>query len=285
LHYHILSLQHAKIEVLRNIQLLDFPDITTTQQALQPGFTFAFKMPGFNNLSVASFSPATGERTAQPKPKLRSSCDKCRSAKVRCDKNKPRCERCTARKVHCNYSVARKPNIAKTRHTSEATTPEPKTGSSDIPEYTNNEHFMQFPTNMDNPASRCSMPFLDTHGAVPKSGLQQDETSDFLDLKPHSSEISSFEPIDTSHCEKLVCDISHRLSIDLDGCNTGEHLIHTMDQVVKSRQAIDDLTELLGCRTPRSAMLCASLPAKQSIPCNYPSHIILSTMYGVGFRF
>ncbi|KAH8756022.1 hypothetical protein F5883DRAFT_430162, partial [Diaporthe sp. PMI_573] len=65
-------------------------------------------MPNFNNSSVAPFSQTNAEQTAQRSPMLRSACDACGSAKVRCDKSKPECVRCTNRGLPCNYSVSRR---------------------------------------------------------------------------------------------------------------------------------------------------------------------------------
>ncbi|KAK7541549.1 hypothetical protein IWX49DRAFT_179656 [Phyllosticta citricarpa] len=39
-------------------------------------------------------------------PQLRSSCDSCNSAKVKCTKSRPQCERCVARGTECVYSVS-----------------------------------------------------------------------------------------------------------------------------------------------------------------------------------
>ncbi|KAI3401501.1 hypothetical protein diail_10935 [Diaporthe ilicicola] len=53
--------------------------------------------------------PATSaRRAARRPPKLRSSCDACGAAKVRCDKTQPRCGRCTAGGVTCVYGLSRK---------------------------------------------------------------------------------------------------------------------------------------------------------------------------------
>jgi len=47
---------------------------------------------------------ATGRRTV----KLRSSCDACGAAKVRCNKAQPRCSRCDASGQACVYGLSRK---------------------------------------------------------------------------------------------------------------------------------------------------------------------------------
>ncbi|KAK8184607.1 hypothetical protein BC567DRAFT_260761 [Phyllosticta citribraziliensis] len=39
-------------------------------------------------------------------PQLRSSCDSCNSAKVKCTKNRPKCERCVTRGTECVYSIS-----------------------------------------------------------------------------------------------------------------------------------------------------------------------------------
>ncbi|OTB11692.1 hypothetical protein K445DRAFT_211260 [Daldinia sp. EC12] len=41
-------------------------------------------------------------------PKVRSSCDSCGSAKVRCDRSRPKCRRCVGLGIDCVYSVSRK---------------------------------------------------------------------------------------------------------------------------------------------------------------------------------
>ena len=49
-------------------------------------------------------SPA---RPQQP-VRVRSSCDSCSAAKVKCDKTRPSCERCSSNQLHCIYSVSRR---------------------------------------------------------------------------------------------------------------------------------------------------------------------------------
>ncbi|KIV87261.1 hypothetical protein PV11_02816 [Exophiala sideris] len=41
-------------------------------------------------------------------PKLRSSCDSCGSAKIKCDRARPQCRRCAASGLRCIYGVSRK---------------------------------------------------------------------------------------------------------------------------------------------------------------------------------
>lgn len=54
-------------------------------------------------------APSTNARGANRRPpKLRSSCDACGAAKVRCDKTQPRCGRCAAGGITCVYGLSRK---------------------------------------------------------------------------------------------------------------------------------------------------------------------------------
>lgn len=69
--------------------------------------------PPVTMLSSLSQSPAlpppTNARgTPRRPPKLRSSCDACGAAKVRCDKTQPRCGRCVAGGLNCVYGLSRK---------------------------------------------------------------------------------------------------------------------------------------------------------------------------------
>ncbi|KAI1806374.1 hypothetical protein F4811DRAFT_510763 [Daldinia bambusicola] len=41
-------------------------------------------------------------------PKVRSSCDSCGSAKVRCDRSRPKCRRCVTLDIDCVYGISRK---------------------------------------------------------------------------------------------------------------------------------------------------------------------------------
>ncbi|POS72097.1 hypothetical protein DHEL01_v209508 [Diaporthe helianthi] len=54
-------------------------------------------------------TPSTNARGANRRPpKLRSSCDACGAAKVRCDKTQPQCGRCAAGGITCVYGLSRK---------------------------------------------------------------------------------------------------------------------------------------------------------------------------------
>lgn len=56
-----------------------------------------------------TLTPPTNARgTPRRPPKLRSSCDACGAAKVRCDKTQPRCGRCVAGGLNCVYGLSRK---------------------------------------------------------------------------------------------------------------------------------------------------------------------------------
>ncbi|KAF2790530.1 hypothetical protein K505DRAFT_340342 [Melanomma pulvis-pyrius CBS 109.77] len=51
---------------------------------------------------------APSRRNADKPPKLRSSCDICANAKVKCDRERPVCQRCINSGMRCNYSVSRR---------------------------------------------------------------------------------------------------------------------------------------------------------------------------------
>ncbi|KAK3317008.1 hypothetical protein B0H66DRAFT_562623 [Apodospora peruviana] len=53
-------------------------------------------------------SPSTDERREPRTAKLRSSCDGCLTAKVKCDRIHPDCSRCTMLKLDCVYGLSRK---------------------------------------------------------------------------------------------------------------------------------------------------------------------------------
>ncbi|KAI1470001.1 uncharacterized protein F4812DRAFT_421167 [Daldinia caldariorum] len=57
-------------------------------------------------LPDASQPPRTTTTTTTPK--LRSSCDSCGSAKVRCDRSRPKCRRCVTLGIDCVYGISRK---------------------------------------------------------------------------------------------------------------------------------------------------------------------------------
>ncbi|OGM43337.1 hypothetical protein ABOM_008733 [Aspergillus bombycis] len=52
--------------------------------------------------------PLPSTLTGRKRPKLRSSCDACGGAKVRCDKVQPHCGRCAAMGLTCVYGLSRK---------------------------------------------------------------------------------------------------------------------------------------------------------------------------------
>ena len=56
---------------------------------------------------IPGTSNARPAEKAAPR-RLRSSCDSCGSAKVRCDRDRPQCRRCVTLGVSCNYSASRK---------------------------------------------------------------------------------------------------------------------------------------------------------------------------------
>jgi len=57
---------------------------------------------------TASPSPATAPRPELEVPKLRSSCDGCGTAKVKCDRGHPECGRCATLSLTCVYGLSRK---------------------------------------------------------------------------------------------------------------------------------------------------------------------------------
>lgn len=65
-------------------------------------------MPTSNTQSAASASSTSARGANRRPPKLRSSCDACGAAKVRCDKTQPRCGRCAAGGITCVYGLSRK---------------------------------------------------------------------------------------------------------------------------------------------------------------------------------
>ncbi|OCL10940.1 hypothetical protein AOQ84DRAFT_205433 [Glonium stellatum] len=52
--------------------------------------------------------PSTSRRNTDRPPKLRSSCDICANAKVKCDRERPVCQRCQNSGMRCNYSISRR---------------------------------------------------------------------------------------------------------------------------------------------------------------------------------
>jgi len=83
------------------------------------------------------FGTAQGSRRALA-PKLRSSCDSCGDAKVKCDRGRPGCRRCTSLGLVCVYGISRKSGkpprrrpterSSGTRRSPETTAPPPATG-------------------------------------------------------------------------------------------------------------------------------------------------------------
>nr|QTE75985.1 ZopL7 [Diffractella curvata] len=60
---------------------------------------------------MSSQSPppsAPKDTNGSKQPKLRSTCDACQDAKVRCSHDNPRCRRCQAHKIKCVYSLSRR---------------------------------------------------------------------------------------------------------------------------------------------------------------------------------
>lgn len=65
-------------------------------------------MPTSNTQPAVAASSTNARGAARRPPKLRSSCDACGAAKVRCDKTQPRCGRCAAGGITCVYGLSRK---------------------------------------------------------------------------------------------------------------------------------------------------------------------------------
>ncbi|KAJ0110258.1 hypothetical protein J7T55_000691 [Diaporthe amygdali] len=75
-----------------------------------------------SNTQLSLSPPSTNARgAARRPPKLRSSCDACGAAKVRCDKTQPRCGRCAAGGITCVYGLSRKFGKAPRKKTSAET--------------------------------------------------------------------------------------------------------------------------------------------------------------------
>lgn len=65
-------------------------------------------MPPSQSRTPTLTAPTNARGTPRRPPKLRSSCDACGAAKVRCDKTQPRCGRCVAGGLSCVYGLSRK---------------------------------------------------------------------------------------------------------------------------------------------------------------------------------
>ncbi|KAI1651853.1 uncharacterized protein F4817DRAFT_83619 [Daldinia loculata] len=60
---------------------------------------------------MAGLSDGLSDASQLPKmtsPKVRSSCDSCGSAKIKCDRSRPRCRRCVTLGIDCIYGISRK---------------------------------------------------------------------------------------------------------------------------------------------------------------------------------
>lgn len=80
------------------------PGASSTSSATPPPVTMSSTLA-----RTPTAQPATNARgTPRRPPKLRSSCDACGAAKVRCDKTQPRCGRCVAGGLNCVYGLSRK---------------------------------------------------------------------------------------------------------------------------------------------------------------------------------
>ncbi|OCK80659.1 hypothetical protein K432DRAFT_434619 [Lepidopterella palustris CBS 459.81] len=70
--------------------------------------------------------PSTSRRNTDRPPKLRSSCDICANAKVKCDRERPVCQRCLNSGMRCNYSISRrmgKPPASARKDNNQTSTP------------------------------------------------------------------------------------------------------------------------------------------------------------------
>ncbi|ORX95400.1 hypothetical protein BCR34DRAFT_195699 [Clohesyomyces aquaticus] len=75
---------------------------------------------------------APSRRNADKPPKLRSSCDICANAKVKCDRERPVCQRCINTGMRCNYSVSRR--MGKPPRKDANGNPLPKKSDAKVPE-------------------------------------------------------------------------------------------------------------------------------------------------------
>ncbi|KAG8157643.1 hypothetical protein KVR01_012685 [Diaporthe batatas] len=84
--------------------MMNSPNVPSTPSATPSPATMTT-----SNTPSAVSAPSTNARGANRRPpKLRSSCDACGAAKVRCDKTQPRCGRCAAGGITCVYGLSRK---------------------------------------------------------------------------------------------------------------------------------------------------------------------------------
>ncbi|KAK3390614.1 hypothetical protein B0H63DRAFT_557561 [Podospora didyma] len=114
--------EHQQQPQQQQLSAFDFQsDGSNSRPGKEQTFEFEFK-----DMSAASHHAA--QITSSTKQvKLRSSCDSCGEAKIKCDRGQPKCARCVAQGTSCVYGVSRKAGKPRRRITASSRSPLPST--------------------------------------------------------------------------------------------------------------------------------------------------------------
>ncbi|KAI0135274.1 hypothetical protein F4814DRAFT_16725 [Daldinia grandis] len=189
-------------------------------------------------------------------PKVRSSCDSCGSAKVKCDRSRPRCRRCVTLGTECIYGISRKLGRAPRRGLSA------RAEAQRLWPNTNPEGFINLDETML-PGSNTNAPLSNTHNNDDQLGLhlfnplaiEQWPQLGFLDV---GTQIHGVQDTRGSHsCARESYEIFADLicpAPDLHAPDTNSDTVTArLDQVLHfNRKAIDRLSGLLECSCAKS---------------------------------
>ncbi|KAI0854388.1 hypothetical protein F5Y00DRAFT_267582 [Daldinia vernicosa] len=207
-------------------------------------------------------------------PKVRSSCDSCGSAKVKCDRSRPRCRRCVTLGIDCIYGISRKLGRAPRRGLSAradpGTTIRTSTQAQRLLPDTNTESFInpafEEPRRVHETspsASNTDVPLSSTYNHDQLGGfhlfnpldIEQWPHFDFSDV---GAQIHGAQDSRASHsCARESYEIFADLicpAPDLHAPNANSDTVTArLDQVLHfNRKAIDRLSGLLECSCAKS---------------------------------
>ncbi|KAF9631941.1 hypothetical protein BFW01_g2803 [Lasiodiplodia theobromae] len=129
-------------------------------------------------MSTTSASRTSPSRAPTSQPKIRSSCDACQAAKIKCGQERPSCQRCCTQGTECVYGISRRMGRPKSKNTrappKKDTVPPPRKTSPlhPLPDAASDFHDFDFSTTTPMGTQPSGTTHFATLGPAPDSGPQ-----------------------------------------------------------------------------------------------------------------
>ncbi|KAH7268564.1 hypothetical protein B0J15DRAFT_578768 [Fusarium solani] len=212
-------------------------------------------------------------RAPRLQTKLRSSCDACGQAKIKCDRGRPDCSRCIAQGLGCVYGVSRKAGKPPRRRLASPPHVRSSPVVPEIPEISltcNDQGDLDMMLGLSETSMLIDDPFSTSHDVF-QPWLSLDSLESPVIMEPAESSTATTPPTTTARqfCTQESKDIMRRLYCANPSAPISDGVpARTLDLgsvLTRNRDVVGRLALLLKCpcaRLPHTAMLYASIVSR-----------------------